>query len=417
MNRRSLLLIVLVLTISALLAACTPAAEPTEEPMTEEPMTEEPMTEEPTEEVVEDMPELVIWADDTRAPALQPLVADFEAEYGVKIVIQELGFGDIRDQMKIAGPAGEGADIFIGAHDWLGELVANGVVAEVDLGDKADSFLPAAVDAFKYDGVLYGMPYATENVAFLYNPEIVGETAPATWAEVKDLGGYVIQTNDPYHFNPLLTAFGGYIFGWTGSAYDPMDVGIDSEGGLAAGAFLQSLVDEGQLAGGVDYDVMHTLFESGEKSMMITGPWALPRIKDSGIPYAIASIPAGDAGPGRPFLGVQGFMISAFSENALLAQAFLSEFVATDATMQAIFDADPRPSAWLPVRDAIEDPDIAAFAAAGADGVPMPSIPEMSSVWTPVGNAQELIITGASDSVTAMTDAAQQVRDAIAGEE
>jgi arabinogalactan oligomer/maltooligosaccharide transport system substrate-binding protein len=55
--------------------------------------------------------------------------------------------------------------------------------------------------------------------------------------------------------------------------------------------------------------------------------------------------------PGAPFLGVQGFMVNAFSKNQLLAQTFLQTFVATDATMQAFFDQDPRISAWLPVSE------------------------------------------------------------------
>jgi len=422
MDRKIWLGIILVMVVG-LMVACAPAApaeEPTEEPM-EEP-TEEPM-EEPTAEPTAEAPaepevSLLIWADETRAPVLEPLVAAFQDEYGVAVQIQQLGFGDIRDQMKVAGPAGEGPDIFIGAHDWLGELVANGLVAEVDLGDKEASFLPAAVVAFTYDGKLYGMPYATENVALVYNPEIIGDTPPATWEEVYNLSaagpGYAIQTADPYHWNPMFTAFGGYVFGVTDQGYNPEDVGIDSEGGIAAGEYLKSLVDLGTVEPGVDYDVMHALFESGEKSMIVTGPWALNRIRESGVPYAVAPIPAGPAGEARPFLGVQGFMVSAFSDDPLLAQVFLTEFVATDATMQALFDADPRPSAWLTVREAITDPDLLGFAEAGANGMPMPAIPEMSSVWTAWTSAQELIINGTEAPDAALATAAEQIRTAIA---
>ena len=57
-------------------------------------------------------------------------------------------FGSIRDDLKIAGPAGEGPNIIIGAHDWLGELVENGLLAEIDLGAQSDMFLPAAVQVF-----------------------------------------------------------------------------------------------------------------------------------------------------------------------------------------------------------------------------------------------------------------------------
>jgi len=368
--------------------------------------------------------QLVIWADDTRAPILTEVGAAFTEEYGVDVVVQEMGFGDIRDGLKVAGPAGEGPDIIIGAHDWLGELVINGLVAPMDLGDMADAFFAPALDGFTYDGVLYGMPYAMENVAFIYNPDVVSEL-PATWDDVQSVSeeihsaddtkyGYIIQTNDPYHFMAMMSAYGGYVFGRDeNGAYNPNDVGLDSEGSIAGAQFLQGMVDEGLIPADIDYGVMHSMFEQGDAAMIVTGPWALPEIKDSGIPYVVGAIPSGTQ-ESVPFLGVQGFMISNFSQNQLLAQIFLLDYVATADVMQQIYDADPRPSAFLEVRDAIDDPDIAGFAAAGENGAAMPAIPAMASVWTAWGNAQELIIRQQEDAETAMTDAAAQVRELLA---
>src|SRR5690606_35203788 len=110
-----------------------------------------------------------------------------------------------------------------------------------------------------------------------------------------------------------------------------------SEGTLAAADWLGQMVDAGHLVPGVDYDVMHETFESGNAAMMITGPWALPRIRESGIPYVVTAIPSGTQ-EAQPLLGVQGFMVSAFSDNQVLAQAFLTEFVATEEVMQAIYE-------------------------------------------------------------------------------
>ena len=122
------------------------------------------------------------------------------------------------------------------------------------------------------------------------------------------------------------------------------------------------------------------------------------------------------AQPAAPFLSVHGFMVSAFSENQAAAQAVLLDLVVTEAFMTALYEADPRPSAYLAVRDAIDDPDMAGFAAAGANGQPMPAIPEMALVWEPLGSSEERIITLGSDGETAMTEAAAQIRAAIAGE-
>jgi arabinogalactan oligomer / maltooligosaccharide transport system substrate-binding protein len=403
-------------------------AAPTEAPAEAEATPTEAAAEEPAAPAdTADGPALVIWADDTRSTVLEQLGADFQNEYGVRVVVTQKAFGDIRDDLKVAGPAGEGPDIIIGAHDWLGELVINGLLRPIDLGAKGDQFLDAAVQAFVYEGELYGMPYALENVAFVYNPEILAEggydTAPTTWDEVAEIAadleaqglveqGYIRQEGDPYHFFPIQTAFGGYVFGLTDEGYDPGDVGMDDEGSLAAAEWLGMMVDEGHILPGVDYDIMHEQFESGNAAMMITGPWALPRIRESGIPYVVTAIP-GATQEAQPFLGVQGLMVSAFSENAVLAEAFLTEFVATDEVMQQIYDADPRPSAFLPVFEAIEDEDIAGFAEAGRNGLAMPAIPEMSAVWTAWDSAVILITQGGEEPESAFTNAAEQIRTTI----
>lgn len=370
---------------------------------------------------------LVIWADDTRAPILEELGARFEEEFGIPVRIDELGFGDIRDQLKTAAPAGEGPDMIIGAHDWLGELAVNGLLAEIDVSDIADQFLPAALSAFVYDGAQYGLPYAAENVAFLRNLDLVPDN-PETWDDVRSVSeqliadgaskyGFVMFDNNPYHFFPVQTAFGGYVFGLTDEGYDPGDVGIDSEGSIAAATYLEAYGSDGLMPSGIDYDVMHTMFETGDAAMIITGPWAIPRIEESGVNFVVDSIPAGPGGSGKPFLGVQGFMISAFSENQLLAEAFLFEYIATDETMMSIYSADPRPPALLETRDSIEDEIMLGFVAAGSEGLAMPAIPEMSSVWSAWGNAMQLVRTGELSGEEAFTNAGEQIRALISGEE
>jgi maltose/maltodextrin transport system substrate-binding protein/arabinogalactan oligomer/maltooligosaccharide transport system substrate-binding protein len=366
---------------------------------------------------------LLIWADEVRAPIMEELAADFEAEYGIGLDVQQLAFGDVRDQFKVAAPAGEGPDIIIGAHDWLGELVVNGLVEPMDLAGKDADFVDPALQAFSYEGQLYGMPYLTENVAFFYNPELVPE-APTTWDEVIEIAqsleeagtveqGYVLHQGDAYHFFPIQTSFGGYVFGQNADgSYNADDVGIDTEGSVAAAEWLEARIAEGTLVADMEWDAMHSMFENGESAMFITGPWALERIRESGVSYAIAPIPAGTE-EGRPFLGVQGFMVSAFSEDPLLAQTFLTEFVATEETMQKMFEADPRGPAFIPVLETVEDEDIVAFAEAGANALPMPAIPEMSSVWSAWGDAITLIFQGSDSGDTAFQNAAEQIRTAI----
>ncbi|MCC6605967.1 MAG: extracellular solute-binding protein [Anaerolineae bacterium] len=397
-----------------------PAAEPTEAPA-EEPA-EEPEAEAPA---VEPVATLTIWADDTRTPILQGLAEEFLAEYNVELVVQDLGVvQDIRSQVIIAAPAGEGPDIYIGVHDWLGALIESGLVAPIELGDIEDQFVPSTLDAFTYtDGNLYGLPYASENLGFFYNTDLVAEP-PTTWDEVLQIGrelqgeGLVeyataVSTGPLYNALPIQTAFGGYIFGQDeNGAWNPDDVGLDSEGEVAAVAWMTAAVAEGLMPETFDYETAHSLFETGQMPFLMAGPWALDRIRASGVPYAVAESFPDD---GAPFLGVQGFMINPFSENVLLAQAFLTEFVATEEVMQLLYETGLRPSAYIPVLEATDDPDLRAMGLAGANAMPMPNIPEMGSVWAAADNGITLAITGEQTAEEAMADAAEQVRALIRG--
>ena len=359
---------------------------------------------------------------------LEQIAKGFTDQYGVTVKVVQKGFGDLRNDYKIAAPTGEGPDILLGAHDWIGELNASGLLAEVSLGSKAASFAPAAVQAFTYtDGKLYGMPQNTENLAFYYNTDLV-KTPPVSFEEVmtlskeiKDAGnkyGFLIQTSDPYHFYPIQTAFGGYVFGQNpDGSYNAKDIGLNSEGSVAAMEWLNNMYEQKLLDRGsnIDGGLLLSAFQNGDAAMIISGPWALSGLREAKVPYAVTNIPAGTE-PGRPFLGVQGFMINAFSKNQLLAQTFLQEFVATDATMQAFYEKDPRVSAWLPVSEKIEDPDLKAFAAAGMDADPMPNIPEMNAVWKSWGDAMTLVSNGTMAPQEAMDQAQQQVETTLAGQ-
>lgn len=367
---------------------------------------------------------LTIWVDRERVPMVEKVGKAFEEKYKVPIRVQQLGFGDIRDQLKLAGPAGEGPDIIIGAHDWLGELVVNGLLTPLDLGDKAKSFDPVSIKAFTYDGKLYGLPYLVEAIALYYNKDLVPQ-APQTWAELKDIAkklqdekkvdqGYVLQQADPYHTYPIITGFGGYVFGRDSQgSYDPKDVGLDSAGGLKAAKEIDSMVKAGLLRPDINFETMMSLFKSGKSAMFMTGPWALNEIRQSGVKYGVAKIPKMD-NVARPFVGSQGFMVSKYSKNELLAQTFLTEFIATDEAMQALYDAVPSSPAWLPVRAKVTDADINVFASSASDGDPMPAIPQMSTVWEAWSKGITIIFQQQADAEQAMKDAAKAIRDKIA---
>lgn len=383
-----------------------------------------------TEPLVRADADLVIWADDTRVGPIQTFADQFATENGVTVAVQEIPFGDIRSRLVTAAPAGEGPDVIVGAHDWLGELVSAGVVAPLDLGSVEADFAPVTIAAFNYEGQIYGLPNAIENIALVRNVDLAPES-PATFEEMVETGlalqdaGTVtiplaLQENgngDPYHNYPIVTALGGYVFGLNADgSYNPADLGIDSEGGLAAARYFSELSEQGVVNIDILYDVMIESFSNGEAAFAITGPWALPSFDEAGVNYVVEPIPPIQGGEPQVFIGVQGFMVSAFAENPLIASTFVLDFMATEEAQVALFSATGRPPAHEGAFEivAADNANVAGFGEAGQNGYPMPAIPEMGSVWEAWTNAYELIFTG-SDPEQAFSDAADQIRTLIAG--
>jgi len=373
---------------------------------------------------------LTIWSDAGRLPAIEAIGEQFTEQYSVPVRIQTMGFGDVRNNLQLGAPVGEGPDIIVGAHDWIGQLYGNGLIAPIELSEElAAQFDPVALRAFTYEGELVGLPYLTEAIAVYYNTDMISEF-PATWDETIELAKQLVADGvaergiaipngggDPYHHYPLFTGFGGYVFGRDAEGnYNPDDVGLDNAGGIKALEELDQLVKDDVLNAAVGYGEAQTLFHDGKLAMWVTGPWALNDIRTSGVPYAVAPLPMMDETP-RPFVGSQGFMINSFSKNLLLSQAFLTEFVATEEGMQLLYDAVPFIPAFLPLAESLTDEDLTAFRASVANGDPMPAIPQMSAVWTAWGNAITLVYQQQADPAQAIQDAAQAIRDEIASSE
>ena len=287
---------------------------------------------------------LVVWAEEKVATALDPLVGAYEAAAGVDIEVVVYDFGAIRTDVQTAGPAGEGPDVFLGAHDWVGELAANGVVAPLDLGSVASDLFEVGVTAFSYGGEVYGFPYATEAIAMFYNADLV-DSVPATWEEAKtacDTAGteFCVGTpsNDAYHNHPFIASAGGYVFASTGG-FDASDVGLDNAGAIASAEYLDGLVKNGTVYS-ADYGGAMSNFQEGRALFWMTGPWA--RGDASAVNYGVGLIPQFDGNAATPFVGVRGAMVSSFSDNQVLAQSFILDFFATIEVQQAMYESDPR---------------------------------------------------------------------------
>jgi arabinogalactan oligomer/maltooligosaccharide transport system substrate-binding protein len=436
MKRRYMIMTAVILAFSLLAAACsssdsgdaettTTAAEVTE--TTQAPVaTTTTAAAATTTAPAEDLPPLVVWADEKRAPVIEAIAPTFTEATGVAVQVTLVDNNSMKDEVSTKGPAGEGPDIFIGAHDWVGELATNGSISPIDLGGRDGEFTETGLNALKWDGAQYGLPYVTEAVAVYYNTDLVPE-APATMAELTAACDAIEVDNclgipggndggDAYHHYPFLSVNGGYIFGFDpGTGFDVEDIGIGTPEGISGATVLETLIADGYVTS-TNYDDAKNLFLEGNQAFWLTGPWELGALEDQDkVNWSVMTLPTVEGNVMRPFVGVQGFYLSAFAQNAAIAEEFLLNFIATDETMLALFEADPRGSAYIAtIKEISSDPINATFAISGETGQFMPNVPEMAAVFGPVGDNFLALRNGDIDAETAMTTADEQVTIVIA---
>ncbi|MDJ0347879.1 extracellular solute-binding protein [Cryobacterium sp. PH29-G1] len=368
---------------------------------------------------------LTVWVDAERLDALQPAADAYTEKTGVEVDLISKDNATLKDDFIQQVPTGKGPDITMGAHDWLGELVTNGVVSPIELGDKAAEFLDVAITASTYDGKVYELPYAVENLALLRNADLVpaaatsyddmiakGTAAGVTYPFLVEQG----VDGNPYHLYPFETSFGAPVFGTDASGgYDATKLEIGNAGGEAFAAWLagQGKNGTGVFNTEITGDVAKTAFTSGDAAFWLTGPWNVSAALDAGINLAVDPIAAPSTNAAAPFAGVKGFFISEQSKNKVAANDFLVNYMATEDVQTALFESGKvLPALTASAEAASSDPVLAGFAAVGAESVPMPAIPAMGQVWQFWGIAEAAIINGA-DPIATWQKLAADVQGAI----
>ncbi|WP_187291333.1 extracellular solute-binding protein [Cellulomonas flavigena] len=131
---------------------------------------------------------------------------------------------------------------------------------------------------------------------------------------------------------------------------------------------------------------------AGRSPFVLTGPWNVPTFLDAGLDVTVLPVPSAGPEPAQPFVGVQMAFIARSTPDEVSAGALL-DHLADHETQTALYEATGRAPALTSAVDAIsDDPVVRGFAEAGAEGAPMPAIPQMSVVWAFWGGTQIAII-------------------------
>ncbi len=358
---------------------------------------------------------LLIWMGGDKGDALlQEVVAQFTADLGVEVVVEVAD--PLTDKFQQAAATGDGPDIVLWAHDRFGEWAAGGLIQPVDPSQEmTDGILASAWDAVSFGGKVWGYPVNVEAIGLIYNADLVA-TPPATFEEIKDLAmpegvrAILWDYNNTYFTMPMLMANGGFAFQKVDGVFDGKNTGVNNEGAMMGANVLKSLFDDGVMPAGVDYGVMDGAMAKGETAMVINGPWSWAGYKAAGINIGVAPLPTVNGQVSPPFLGVPAFAVNAATPNRDLVIELLENYILTDEGL-AHWNANGNLGALADISagQAQEDPLVKATIANAANGIPMPSNPEMGAFWGAMGPALTNITTGVQSPEDALNDAAKRI--------
>ena len=346
---------------------------------------------------------LTVWADDTRYSQIQELAKDFTAATKVDVQVVQKSETNMDQEFISQVPTGNGPDVIVMAHDKLGQMVKNGVVSPVDLGDAKSKFSEAAIQGVTYDGKTYGVPYAVESVALVRNNKLTKDT-PKTFDEMiasgKKAGSeypFVVQMStdgDPYHLYAFETSFGNEVFKQSADGSYTSDLTLGGEG---ASEFTQWLKAQGEaktLNPNITSDIAKDTFLKGNAAYMLTGPWNVTAAKAAGLDVSVLPIPSAGGKEAKPFVGVQMFYQSSKTKNQVLVSKFF-QYLETKEAQSKLQELGGRVPAMTEVANSLSDENLKQFATIAGNGLPMPAIPAMGSVWDYWGKTEVAIVNGA----------------------
>lgn len=347
---------------------------------------------------------LVVWEDVGRASTISSAVKDFEKIYDCDVDVLEKPMYHQVELLEKQGPKGEGPDVVVLASDMVGVAKDKNLISQIHFMQVENSqYLPNSIASVTFDGELYSVPKTIETLILFYNKDLLKEP-PSTLEEYVDLSkklrkkgkyGLLAKWELFYTTYALMHGYGAYIFRTDNDGTINLNsYGLDTDGAVESLKVLRKMSKADLVydcLSGVDgYNRMYELFSSKKAIAVINGPWAIEDYLKAGINFGITTLPTLPNGnPMAGFLGIKGYSISKWSTHKDLAEDFLRFINEHKYALLRYKESRQVP----PVISVLQDPSLAndeliqVIAQQSVHAVNMPSIPEMSYVWSVMDKA------------------------------
>ncbi|MCL9815605.1 extracellular solute-binding protein [Natronocalculus amylovorans] len=346
---------------------------------------------------------------------VEEAIDDFSGESDYEIDGSDIA--ELEDRLVSAIPTGEGPEVFNWAHDWVGDFAESGFLSaqtdNIEL-DLEGTFTEAAAQAVQYDGDIYGVPTAAETVALVYNRDMVDEP-PETLEEMQEImdeyhdpanGMYGLSFPlDPYFYSAFAHTFGGYYFD-----EEDLSLGLTDDDTIEGFRVILEELDP-YMPQDPEYDAQAAVFNEESAPFAINGPWFVGGLE---FDHGVTTLPTVDGSQPSPYTGIRMLYFASEMDNDEARASAAREFVEWYATNPELVTDISEAQGFVPVlQEAAESDDLSesvqGYAESADTGIPMPTHPNMNSVWEPVEDAFLNAYTGDQSLEDAMAEAEERI--------
>ncbi|MDR2722604.1 MAG: sugar ABC transporter substrate-binding protein [Cellulomonadaceae bacterium] len=364
--------------------------------------------------------------NDVQTQAIETLVARFEEEHpSIRVNLLRNNDSAFYDALVTQILGGGGPDIVRVEPPRVPQYIASGWTLPLDDIFDPANFFPAAVEALTSpDGQLHGVPFDIDALALFYRPDML-ETAgitevPQTWEDFRTAA--VAMTDGDTYGAGLFGGWGAFTFyPWLWQAggqvlnENQTEAAFNSPEGVAALQFWVDLQNSAMPPGmaTAGEDEVRGPFVAGRIGMIPSGPWAIPSLKETGIDWAVAPLPADKES--ATVLGGMSLLALANTSHPDQVKTFLT-WLMDDENLGEYYAA----VGGIPAKTSLfndpafaNDPYVSAFQAILETARNRPTIEEAGLIDEALTEAIQAALAGTSSPQAALDAAAARVNEAL----
>jgi len=362
--RKIVSIVVLLVLLTSVLAACQPAAEPTKAP-------EPTKAAEPAEPKIEpgELEVGVLWEEGTWYDIVQEIGNSMEKDFpGTKVIytFNNTGARPAVDSRTLAGdPLGIDA-VFDSQDPQSWDWVDNGHVLDITaaMNEKRadgttwkDDFHPVFLTDSLYKDKIWGAPEQVYIMLLHYNAKMFeewGKEPPATWDELLELSEWIKNNGDgvaPIAVTGQVDYYVGLWWNYLTQRFlgtekvmeylweDTDMMAADDPGFLQAAQEMNKLVENGYLLDGwegTDFTTTQVFFFQDRAAMILMGSWLMTEMKESipeGYKMGVSAFPSVAGGKGDQmalFGAARPWSVMAKADTPELATEYLRRFTSDE---------------------------------------------------------------------------------------